>query len=350
MIEEKVCLHELGNLLTVIGGASFLLDKMVKNANMELINKVAIINKCAQRAMRVVAASRWTTINNDRSVIDLHTAVAETESILRMMTGEHANLSLDSETNCMVAVDPIDTDEILINLVKNAAEAIKTTGRRGTISVVVKRSQCKATCLTCGENVTGEYVTLAVSNDGPQIPASVIDTLFERGYTTKKYGSGIGLYVVRLKTHLAGGHVTVVSNPTLTTFKIYLPVAEKATECSPVKHNLPPGKKAAILVQERSVLKMLEEFLSTMGVNVVPDCSSEENTLELVICDSKSSNIGVVQEMLAHNHKVKVMCITDHCIDTNGAARVHFLVNPFSYEKFVGTVCGILAPNSSKNN
>src|SRR5437763_5494411 len=126
-----------------------------------------------------------------------------------------------------VAADAVQLEQVLLNLCINARDALNGVG---TVNVAVRPVfAVDMVCASCGKRVAGDFVELAVRDNGPGIPREVLERIFEPFYSTKAVGkgSGMGLAVVHGIVHEPGGHVivdTFVGGGT--TFRILLPHAD----------------------------------------------------------------------------------------------------------------------------
>jgi CheY-like chemotaxis protein len=113
----------------------------------------------------------------------------------------------------LVAADPVQVEQVLLNLCINARDAMQGAG---AIAVSVRAAEYgRATCASCRQRVAGRFVELAVRDSGAGIEPRVRDRMFDPFYSTKQVGkgSGMGLAMVHGIVHQHGGHVLVESEP-----------------------------------------------------------------------------------------------------------------------------------------
>ena len=151
-------------------------------------------------------------------------------------------------------MDPSQIDQILANLCVNAREAIADVGK-----VTIETGNAEFDEVFCNDNagfLPGEYVLLAVSDDGCGIEPETLDNIFEPFFTTKESGkaTGLGLATVYGVVKQNNGFINVCSQPDQgTTFKIYLPRHRDKRDCFPDKGPVQPaerGYETILLVED----------------------------------------------------------------------------------------------------
>ena len=167
-------------------------------------------------------------------VVSVHQALTEFSEILRRAVPPNITLTLAvPEDVGLVRMDPTALDRLIMNLVVNARDAIGTT--RGHIAIEAERVAFRGP--TAPEGGTrlpaGDYVRVAVRDDGAGIPLAIIDRVFDPFFTTKapEVGTGLGLATCWGLVARAGGAITARSEPDVATvFAVYLPRIEGAPE------------------------------------------------------------------------------------------------------------------------
>ncbi|MEA2349347.1 MAG: two-component system, cell cycle sensor histidine kinase and response regulator CckA, partial [Thermoleophilaceae bacterium] len=156
-------------------------------------------------------------------VLDLNSVVTDTERLLARSIGEDVSLvSRLADGPCLVEADPAQLEQVVVNLVVNARDAMTGGGR-----ILI-------------ETTAGEQVVLAISDEGHGMEAEVAARAFEPFFTTKPKGAGtgLGLATVYGTVTQAGGHAEIESEPgSGTTVRVYLPVASGS---------LPPEEQATV--------------------------------------------------------------------------------------------------------
>jgi len=153
----------------------------------------------------------------------------------------------------IVLMDPAQLEQIAINLVSNARDAVGRGGN-GRVRVTLDVLAVGANDPRTGSANAGDYMRLTVADNGHGIPVDIRDRIFEPFFTTKEngQGSGLGLAMVHGIVRRAGGNVTVDSAPGRgATFAVYLPVVDRASAKTPRdprsgRSSTPPVELAAV--------------------------------------------------------------------------------------------------------
>jgi len=268
--------HDFNNMLSVIlGHVEMVLERV--DPGQPLFADLLEVRKAAQRsadlARQLLAFARKQTVAP--KVLDLNETVEGMLKMLRRLIGEDIDLAwLPGGNLAPVRVDPSQLDQILANLCVNARDAIAGVGK---ITIETGAAALdKAYCAEHAGFVPGEYVLLAVSDNGCGMDAETLGHLFEPFFTTKELGkgTGLGLATVYGAVKQNNGFINVYSEPGHgTTFRIYLPrhaaktvrPAEKGSE-EPVAR----GHETVLLVEdEPAILEMVTMMLKREGYTVV---------------------------------------------------------------------------------
>jgi two-component system cell cycle sensor histidine kinase/response regulator CckA len=274
--------HDFNNLLTVILGFSeFLIEELPENEAPH--RDASEIRMAAQRATRLtrqlLAFSRQQVL--ERRVIDLVGAVSEMQPMIERLIGEDVQLAFNhAEPPQLVLMDPGQFEQIVMNLVINARDAMPGGGR---LTLFVDRARIDPPQAAELEITPGQYVMLAVSDTGEGIDPQTIDHIFEPFFTTKAPGSGtgLGLSTVFGIVHQSGGAVEVSSVVKQgSTFRVYLPLsgAAAADHEKHVRHAPPRERASTILLaeDEQGVRAFLEMALKRAGHRVIATPSGTE--------------------------------------------------------------------------
>jgi CheY-like chemotaxis protein len=215
-------------------------------------------------------------------VLDLNEVVSEFDPMLRRVLGEDVDLVVvAAETLASVKADPTQIEQILMNLVVNARDAMPKGGRLRieTANVTFDENYVRRHPAT----QPGRFVMLAVSDTGVGMDAVTLQRAFEPFFTTKAAGegTGLGLATVYGIVKQSGGFVWVYSEPRLgTTFKIYLPrVHESADPVPAPPASLPSlrGDETLLVVEDtESLREMFCDVLQQQGYNVLSAANGEE--------------------------------------------------------------------------
>ena len=240
--------------------------------NLEEIRKAA--ERSANLTRQLLAFARKQTVAP--KVLDLNESVASMFKMLRRLVGEGVNLVwLPCVELYPVKVDPSQVDQILANLCVNARDAIGGVGK-----LTIETANCTFDddyCATHAEVVPGDYVKLAVTDDGCGMDKATQDRLFEPFFTTKDLGkgTGLGLATVYGIVKQNNGFIKVDSEPGKgTTFEICLPrhVAGKAAtvQSDPLTGPVARGRETILVVEdEPAILRMTKTMLERLGYAVL---------------------------------------------------------------------------------
>lgn len=271
--------HDFNNMLGVILGYSELALEQVE-AGQKIYSALQGIQQAAQRSAdltrQLLAFARKQTVTP--KVLDLNKTVASMLNMLRRLIGENIDLAwLPSEGLGLIKMDPSQIDQLLANLCVNARDAIRDTGKVTIETHNVVFDQ--AYCATHAGFVPGEYVLLALSDNGCGMDGETLSHLFEPFFTTKAMGkgSGLGLATVYGIVKQNNGFINVYSEPGLgTTFKLYLPLysINKGKQRSPQPEAAKPeafGQESILLVEDEPIiLEMTTAMLEQLGYTVLP--------------------------------------------------------------------------------
>ena len=268
--------HDFNNLLMIISSYSELFAAGVEDRP-ELRKQAEEVQKAARKAAaltrQLLAFSRKQVLSP--RLMDLNQAINDTGRLLPRLIGENIEIRVvPGEHLWPVTADPVQIDQVLMNLAVNARDAMPTGGELTleTSNVVLDREYARVHA-TVG---AGEYVLLAVSDTGTGIAPDVLPHIFEPFFTTKGVGqgTGLGLPTVYGIVKQSGGSVWVYSEVGKgTTFKVYLPRAaqvsatvEKASEAASSSQ----GSETLLLVEDEDALRQVTgDYLRARGYTVV---------------------------------------------------------------------------------
>ncbi|MDW8129165.1 MAG: PAS domain-containing protein [Bryobacterales bacterium] len=278
--------HDFNNLLTIISGYAQMLAEglpeadPLRDAAQEIL---AAAGRAASLAGRLLAFSRKQT-GNPR-LMDLNEVVAGLERMLRRVIGEDIELVTALSPDLpKIHADPVQIEQVLMNLVVNAREAMPAGGRIVIETAAVNLDEQYAQRHLGAR--PGPHVMLAVSDTGCGMDAEVLRQAFDPFFTTKESGTGLGLSTVYGIVQRHGGQIWAYSEPGMgATFKIYLPVARdgpvplvEQAGAAPEA----PGDGALVLVVEDEIelCKLIADVLEGAGYRVLR-ASNPEQALRL---------------------------------------------------------------------
>lgn len=290
--------HDFANLLTLIAGYSDLLLNRVGDRDPlrpELIEIREAANRGSHLTSQLLGYTRGQP--SQPRVLDLNVVINDIRRMLRPIIGEDIEfeLSLSSGTAEVVA-DPGQMEQVIMNLLLNARDAMPTGGRiRIETAIVDWNAQGAA-----GHGMQpGPCVLLSIGDTGYGIEPAALQHVFEPFFTTKEKGkgTGIGLHTVHRIIKESGGDIWVRSEPSCgATFSICLPRAQQppANDAEPAAATRQPnsGNETILLVEdEEGVRRLLTHVLHKRGYRVIEACDGEEG---LRIFQQKAAEIHLV--------------------------------------------------------
>ncbi|RMF85885.1 MAG: PAS domain S-box protein, partial [Nitrospinota bacterium] len=218
--------HDFNNLLTVISGYSELLLEHI-GAHEQWYREILEIRKAAERAAtltrHLLTFSRHQIV--EPRVLDLNVLIANLQEMLRRLISENIDLRLHLAPGLgQIKADPSQMEQLVVNLVLNARDAMPDGGR---ISIETANVELDEAYARRHARVTpGPYILLQVSDTGCGMDAETLSHIFEPFFTTKEVGqgTGLGLAIVYGIVEQGKGHIAVESQPGEgTVFRVYWP-------------------------------------------------------------------------------------------------------------------------------
>ena len=359
--------HDFNNLLTVIRGYSeLLLGRMAptddKRKDVEEVKKAA--DRASGLTRQLLAFSRRQFVA--AKVLDLNALVANMDGMLRRLIGEdiiELNTELDSTVGAIKA-DPGQVEQVIMNLVVNARDAMPKGGR---LTVETRNVTIEDEVRLDAVGVApGSYVLLAVRDNGHGMDAETRSHIFEPFFTTKEKGkgTGLGLSTVYGIVKQSGGSVTLESVPGRgTTFRIYFPRVEQevpgltgAVDATGQVR----GRETILLVEDEPAVRgLVHETLRLHGYTVLEARHGIEALLtsakyggpiHLLLTDvvmPQMSGPEVAEKLLSVRPEIKVLYMSgypDHPVFDRGdvSRETGFLPKPFSPHVLVQKVREVL--------
>jgi len=277
--------HDFNNLITSIVGNVHLIQLEGRQPPRigESLEAILESSRLATELARQMLAYAGKSTLSVRP-FSLGQVVENMEKVLRAAAGTRARVELGVAPELLVVLgDPTQLQQVVLNLVVNAAEAIQR--RDGQIHVSVRRSEFTAEqmsgCVFREQPPAGEYVVLTVRDNGVGIPAEVLPRVFEPFFTTKFAGRGLGLAAVAGIVHNHSGAISVHSLPrTGTEVEIRLPATRRAPEAKSFvsSEELPALRPLRVLlVEDEDCLQVLaRRILERHGHTVFSAVDGEE--------------------------------------------------------------------------
>jgi signal transduction histidine kinase len=268
--------HDYNNMTNVIMGyAEIALERLTESD--PLYEDLQQIQQAARRSMeltrQLLAFARQQPIAP--MVLDINQAVASIFKMLQRLIGEDIELVWrPGEQVWPIHIDPTQIDQILANLCVNARDAISGVGK-----IMIETSNTEFDDAHCALNrgfTPGEFVQLAVSDDGMGMEAAILDKIFEPFFSTKAInrGTGLGLATVYGIVKQNKGFISVYSEPgSGTTFKIYLPriigQSVETVTASTAEAALGDNETVLLVEDEIAILRLVERLLQQLGYRVL---------------------------------------------------------------------------------
>jgi two-component system cell cycle sensor histidine kinase/response regulator CckA len=268
--------HEFNSIMTAILGQSELMLSDLPEGNPLRKNAIQIhqaADRAATLTRQLLAYGGKQILQPD--VLDLNTVLAGMENTLRHLAGRDVDVRIaPSPGPKLVKADPDQIEQVIVNIVMNAADAMPHGGK-----LTLETGETFLDQKYVGQFhdlKAGEYVMLAITDTGAGMSQAIKARLFEPFFTTKGVGQGTGLGLATCHGIIkqSGGQINVYSEPGRgATFKIYLPKArlEEKPPGPPLQSpGLPRGTETILLVEDDPALReMAAELLGRLGYTVL---------------------------------------------------------------------------------
>jgi two-component system cell cycle sensor histidine kinase/response regulator CckA len=355
--------HDFNNYLTIINGYSEML--LAENEDGKDSENLKIILQAGKNSSKLVAKILGFSRRQAPApaVLDVNATLTELERMVRRLVGEHIELRLDLNPNAgRVCIDPGQFEQLLINLVLNARDAMTGGGKLTLASE--SRTLDDAQAVKHPGLHPGNYVAIHVHDSGTGMEPPVLARIFEPFFTTKPAGegTGLGLALVFGITGQNGGAIWAESEPGHgSTFHLLLPQATTAPSVEPERR---PGRRfdgrSVLLIEdEQNIRQLLRTILESLGLKVLEAAdgargikvAEETPSLDLLFSDvvlPGLSGIEAAERIRKLHPKVAVIFSSgqgENYLKRTGIdlAKVHFLPKPSSrkaIEEKIGEALG----------
>jgi signal transduction histidine kinase/ActR/RegA family two-component response regulator len=356
--------HDFNNIVQAIGGYSELLQDSLaaddpRRGTVDEILRAG--DRAAALTRQLLAFSRQQVMQP--RVLDLNEVVATVESLLVRLIGEDVTLTARlSPELWSVRADPMQLEQVLMNLVVNARDAMPAGG---SVTIETENTTLDPSAGTDAFSVTrGPYVLLSVTDTGQGMAPDVRARAFEPFFTTKELGrgTGLGLSTVYGIVKQTGGYIWVDSEPGRgTRVRIYLP-RDAAAPVRLVDHRQPArrdvrrGHETVMVVEdEDGVRELMQAWLESHGYRVLTAGNGVEalqtsadfdGPIDLVVADMVMPAMGgpaLVRKLKPLRPELKVMFMSGYADATPGDRDVldeptMFLQKPFALALLVDKV------------
>ncbi len=360
--------HDFNNLLTAIRGYSEFALNRLGEGDTSIRKDIEEIAKSADRASsltsQLLAFSRKQLLQP--RVLHLNEVVSEVEKMLRRLIGEDIEVvTAFGRSLGRVKADPGQIEQVLVNLVVNARDAMPDGGR---LTIETRNVDIDDEYASAHEGLyPGHYVMLAVHDTGHGMDAETKSRLFEPFFTTKEQGkgTGLGLATVYGIVKQSGGYVGVESEPGKgAAFKVFLHRLEAGlAEAEPVVHIVeerPRGSETVLLVEDEEVVRnLVREILEGNGYTVIEARNGAEalelgrsfaGPIHLLVTDvvmPKMSGRELAERLVTIHRETRVLYMsgyTDGAISQHGVLDPHteLLQKPFTFDALAQKVRKVL--------
>jgi signal transduction histidine kinase/ActR/RegA family two-component response regulator len=358
--------HDFNNILTVIKGSAALALSGIEQGNPAYDN-LYNIQRASERAesltQQLLAFSRRQLLQP--RILDLNELIGTLQpKLVHLLGGEIRMISRLDEKTGNVKADKEQIENVLINLIMNAKDAMP---EGGTLTIETQAVNLDANYMRGRPMVKpGSYALLAVSDNGKGMDSSIQSHIFEPFFTTKDkgLGSGMGLATVYGVIKQSSGYIWVYSEVGKgSTFKIYLPqVTEpgRSAEAVVISDEDLKGTETVLVVDdEAEVRALVSEMLRFYGYKVMeaPNAGNAlmifekyQETIDIILTDvvmPQMSGLDLVERLMPDYPKTRVLFMsgyTDNVITEHGLLdkNRNFIQKPFNAKDLIKKVREIL--------
>jgi signal transduction histidine kinase/ActR/RegA family two-component response regulator len=353
--------HDFNNVLTVIFNCAESLREELAAQGRQTTDADEIL-LAAERAMRLtkqlLGFSRATPAKIEP--LDLVQVLKELRGMIQRLVGEHIRVETNLAEGPVVAMaDLVLVEQMVLNLAANARDAMRGGGRL-TISIEARAAPAGHSPLP-----PGDYAAIVVADEGPGIPAAILDKIFDPFFTTKEpgEGTGLGLATVLANVTKLGGRVTAANGPGGgATFCLWLPLHDASA--APALRRSDPGEarligagRTVLLVEDDdSLRRVARTALEHAGFRVVEaadgqeglEVAAREPSIAAVVTDAvmpRRSGPQMVAELRARSPALPVLFVSGYVQEKDklDLAQPHtgFLAKPYPARALVRALAEI---------
>ncbi len=357
--------HDFNNLLYMILGNTELALESIKKRN-PLYKNLKEVKSAALKAAGVTKQllnfSKKT--EHELKPIEIVAVVNDAIDFLRSTIPSSIKIKKRlSDKKITVLGDPIQINQILMNICTNAYQEMEKSG--GKIEITAEETVIEKDSIKPQTDLEkGTYFKVMIRDNGPGIPDDIIDQIFDPYFTTKKFGqgSGMGLSIVHglVKNH--NGAIKVDSRIGMeTTFTIFFPVTDQKPEISVKnKESLPKGTETILFIDdEKTILDMSKRFLEKLGYKVETRANPEDaitvfksdpRKFDLVITDMtmpQMNGVDLSENLLAVRPDIPIIVCTGYStlINEESIEKIgisELVIKPVSLQQLAKTIRNVL--------
>lgn len=357
--------HDFNNILAAIIGFTELMKDHLPEGSREHRHAQRVIDagvRGRELVKQMLTYSRQT--EQEKKPLRLSSIIKECLRLLRASVPTTVSIRLDVESESGVILgDPIQIQQVLMNLATNAAHAMR--GKGGSLEIALSDFSISSSEEGCHGIEPGTYVRLAVKDTGTGMSPEIMEKIFDPFFTTKKVGegTGLGLSVVLGIVKQSRGYITVESQLGKgSTFTVYFPkiVEQPVSQGMAVDDPIPTGQERILFIDDEEVLaEMGEDLLAELGYEVTCRTSSraalalfrlDPFRFDLVITDQTMpdlNGIDLAREILAIRPNIPVILSTgfSHSANeetANAAGIKAFALKPLTKKEIALTIRSVL--------
>lgn len=359
--------HDFNNLLTIILGNLDLLEMQVNTLPtvMKHVDKtMKAAEKAADLTQKMLAVSRQKSMRLEET--DLGDFFAETVDMLNHTIKGKISLHVSIEDNLpKIMIDTNELTNALINLVVNAKDALNDEGQIHLSANATSLS--REYIQTVAESIEpGDYLEIAVTDNGVGIPHEIIDRILEPFFTTKDpgKGTGLGLSMIYGFVKQSNGHMRIYSEPGRgTKVHMFFPIRVESTgsgktlgtDCSVMDSSALKDMNVLVVDDEEDIAEIAAFYLSTAGANTKMLLSADQALQELqnatydlivsdVVMPGENDGIDLATFVKAHFPNT-VMVLSSGFSKEIFSSKGHdlndvpMLMKPYNKEVFMEKIC-----------
>jgi two-component system cell cycle sensor histidine kinase/response regulator CckA len=345
--------HDFNNLLTLIVGAADLLRPVVEasgEGSEDLETILGATKRATAITRRLLAFGRQE--EQKEELVDLNALTTDLSQMLRRLIGDAVTLRFDLDPSIRpVSADSVQLEQILMNLVINARDAMP---KGGTVTIETRQAQRTERPATAGE---ADMVRLRVVDTGTGFDESVRKQLFEPFFTTKPVGkgTGLGLSTVYGLVNQNKGQISVQSTPGHgAEFTVYFPIAPVPSKAPPTPPVATARGTILFAEDEAGIRRILSRTLRRAGFEVheardgleALELARRLNRLDLIVTDVVMPNLGgpeFIRRLRATRPALPVVFVSGHTFDSLDTGALDpeidsFLAKPFAADALLDVV------------
>ncbi|XOV81671.1 MAG: response regulator [bacterium] len=356
--------HDFNNILaSIIGYAELVMNSRARLSTEQVDQYLGEVVTAGHRARDLISQMLTFTRaqRGEAHAVDIRETISDVSRMLRAAIP--ASITIDTtfaDRLPAVIVDPVQIQQVIINLLINARDAINGNGR---IAINVFEETQTTVCHTCGEPISPGNVVIQVTDDGHGISEELMAKVFEMYFTTREpgQGTGFGLWMINNLVHEHHGHITLDSSAGEgTSFGIYLPTANVDVVENQLLKVPAPAMRGRIVVvdDEVSVANFIGEVLRDKGYPTLVFTESPQaldylqrniDDVALLLTDGSMpliTGVELIQQLRTFNAELPIIYITAYTQSTDSKALAKLGVNrylqkPFSIDDMLAAVADL---------